>query len=89
MAIRIKCITKPQGHFDHSAIVGLGWEDVKSGKSDWITREDLWQWLTDKKGEAYTQDSSGNVAWLYPLTNSHGTRYVQTYADNKFSDNLL
>ncbi|MDB5189895.1 MAG: hypothetical protein JWN49_221 [Parcubacteria group bacterium] len=90
MAIQITCITKPQGHFDHSAIIGFGWKDESTGQTSWISRVDLWQWLTDSKSNmVYTKDVYGNKAYAYPRTNERGTCYVQTAADGTYSDNLL
>jgi len=89
MAILITCITKPQGHFDHSAIIGFGWKEEGTTSTGWIAREDLWSWLTHKKGSAYTKDAFGTKAFVYPRENDRGTKFVQTIADGKYSDNLL
>jgi len=90
MAIRITCINKEGGYHDdpHHAITHLGWtaDDGKTGKS---TRLELYDWLKNKGGSAYVRDGWGNQASVYPRENSAGTKFVQTYADNVWSDNLL
>ena len=92
MAIRITCINKSQGYHQdpHHAIQNLGWVNEASGKEGKHTRLQIYDWLKqDPNNQAYVKDRSGNVAYVYPLENQHGTKYVQTYADNKWTDNLL
>jgi len=40
-------------------------------------------------GEAYVKDARGDVAFLRVRTSVNGIKYVQTYADGIWSDNLL
>ena len=91
MAIRITCISKAGGdHYDpHTAISRLGWVNEETGKSGSSTREQIYEWLTEKKGTAFVVDRRGNKAYLYPRENAHATRFVQTYADGVWTDNLL
>jgi hypothetical protein len=92
MAIRITCINKSSGWHDdpHHAISHLGWTndaDSKTGKS---SRLEVYNWLkasTDNK--AYVADARGNTAYIYPRENARGTKFVQTYADKTWTDNLL
>ena len=92
MAIRITCINKSQGYHQdpHHAIQSLGWINESNGKEGKNTRLEIYSWLKENKAnEAYVKDRAGNIAYLYPRENQNGTKYVQTYADNKWSDNLL
>lgn len=53
------------------------------------TRVEIYNWLKSENGKAYVTDGSGNRAYLYPKENSTGTKFVQTYADKVWTDNLL
>lgn len=92
MAIQITCIKKSGGYHQdpHHAIEDLGWRDDSTGEEKISTRLQVYDWLkqnTDNK--AYVRDNAGNTAYLYPRENVNGTKFVQTYADNKWTDNLL
>jgi len=91
MAIRITCINKEQGYHDdpHHAITNLGWIEDGTGKSNKSTRLQLYDWIKNKGGTAYVLDRFGNKALLYPKENAAGTKFVQTYADGVWTDNLL
>jgi len=90
MSIRIICINKSGGYHDnpHEAISRFGWINEQTGESKIISREDMWKWVSDG-GEAYVKDARGNRAPVRAKTNSRGTKYLQTEADGKPTDNLL
>lgn len=48
-----------------------------------------WVDYIEKGGKAHTRDSRGNVAYLRVRQTVNGLKYVQTYADGIYSDNLL
>jgi hypothetical protein len=58
----------------------------ESGKS---TRLEIYDFIVNKKGEAYVKDSKGNMAYLIGETTLRGTKYVRTRPDSVTSDNLL
>jgi hypothetical protein len=92
MAIRITCINKAAGWHDdpHCAISHLGWSNDANGNGGKSTRMAVYDWLKQSpENKAYVTDSYGNTAYLYPRENSHGTKFVQTYADKTWTDNLL
>jgi Protein of unknown function (DUF3892) len=92
MAIRITCINKSGGwHEDpHHAISHLGWTNEANGKTGKATRLEVYNWLKgDKSHEAYVKDGRGNTAYVYPREHTNGTKFVQTYADKTWTDNLL
>jgi hypothetical protein len=91
MAIRITCINKEQGYHDdpHHAITYLGWVEDGTGKTGKSTRLEIYDWLKNEGGVAYVLDKFGNKAFLYPAENTAGTKFVQTYADRVWTDNLL
>lgn len=90
MAIAVTCITKSNGYHEdpHHAISTLGWYNDQTMDRGNSTREQMWEFLT-RGGVVYVKDSYGNVAYVYPHTSRNGTRYVQTAADGKLTDNLL
>ena len=91
MAVRITCINKSGGNHEnpHEAISRLGWTNELSNKSGISTREQMWEWIANQHGAAFVKDAYGNVTHVRALTNQHGTKYLQTYADNTPTDNLL
>ena len=91
MAIRVTCINKEHGYHEdpHHAIENLGWINEANGKTGKNTRLEIYNWLKDEKGQAYVTDRSGNKAYVAPREHTNGTKFVQTYADKVWTDNLL
>ena len=91
MSIRITCINKSGGyHADpHHAISHLGWVGDGTGKTGKNTRVEIYNWIKDQNGTAYVLDSRGNKALVGTREHSNGTKYLQTYADQVWTDNLL
>jgi hypothetical protein len=92
MTIRITCINKAGGWHDdpHCAISDLGWVNDADGKTGKSTRIQVYDWLKANSANlAYVKDARGNTAYLYPRENARGTKFVQTYADKTWTDNLL
>jgi len=88
--IEITCINKAGGdHVNrHESISHLGWTNHGTGKKDISSLAVMVQWI-EGGGEAYVQDSSGNIAWLHVRSSQNGHRFVQTGSDGKWSNNLL
>jgi hypothetical protein len=40
-------------------------------------------------GKAYVKDERGNLAYLYVRTSQSNNKFVQTYADSRYTNNLL
>lgn len=92
MAVRITCINKAGGyHYDpHVAISDLGWVNDSTGASGKSTRLQVYDWLKQStENRAYVLDRFGNKAYVYPRENVQGTKFVQTFGDRVWSDNLL
>jgi hypothetical protein len=92
MAIRITCINKSGGwHEDpHHAISHLGWTNDANGNTGKSTRLEVYNWLKENQSnQAYVKDGRGNTAYVYPREHANGTKFVQTYADKTWTDNLL
>lgn len=91
MAIRITCINKSDGyHADpHHAISDLGWINDQNNETGKSSRLVIYNWIKDESGVAYVRDSRGNQARVGTREHSNGTKYLQTYADGIWTDNLL
>jgi hypothetical protein len=91
MAIRITCINKSGGyHADpHHAISHVGWMEDGTGRVGKNTRLEMYDWIKNQKGVAYVVDSRNNRAQVGTRDNANGTKFLQTYADQVWTDNLL
>jgi len=91
MTIRITCINKDGGNHDnpHVAISHLGWIGDESGESGKSTRLEMYEWIKTQKGKAYVRGANGSTAWVGTAETENGTKYVRTYSDNTWTDNLL
>jgi hypothetical protein len=91
MAVRIVCANKPSGNIQdpHEAISSLGWINEETGARGTSTRLEIYDFVKNKGGTAYVIDRKGNRALVAARENVHGTKFVQTYADGIWTDNLL
>jgi len=91
MSIRITCINKDHGnHYNpHEAITDLGWTNEQSNETGRSTRLQMYDWIKDQGGQAFVRDGRGNSAQVGTVVSPNGTKYVRTYADGKWTDNLL
>jgi hypothetical protein len=91
MSVRITCISKDNGHHEnrHVAITSLGWLNEDTNERGSSTRLQLYDWIKDQSGHAYVRDASGNQVTVGTDITAGGTKYVRTYADKVWTDNLL
>lgn len=91
MGIRITCINKSNRfHADpHHAIESVGWLNDQTGETGKSTREAVYNWIKNEDGAAYVLDSRNNRARVGTRENAYGTKFLQTYADQVWTDNLL
>jgi len=90
MSVRITCINKDNGNHENpnEAISHYGWINESTNESGKNDRPSMVKWV-ENGNKAYVKDVSGNVAYCYVRESSKGTKFLQTYADNKYTDNLL
>jgi hypothetical protein len=90
MAVQITCINKDGGNHENPyvAIRRLGWRNPTSGETGVSTREQMYQFVVDQRGQAYVE-SGDNRARLVGQISPRGTRYVKTEANSTERDNLL
>ena len=91
MAIRITCISKSGGYHEdpHHAISRLGWKNEENGKTGNNSRLEIYNWIKTENGTAYVRDGKGNAASVRTREHANGTKFLQTYADGIWTDNLL
>lgn len=91
MSIRITCIKKSGGHQadPHHAISELGWTNEQTREQGTSTRLVVYDWIKNQNGVAYVRDSRGNQARVGTREHTNGVKFVQTYADRVWTDNLL
>jgi Protein of unknown function (DUF3892) len=91
MSVRITCINKSRGNHEdpHHAIERVGWLNEETGKAGNNSRLEMYDWIKNEKGVAYVLDTRNNRALVGTRENLRGTKYLQTYADKVWTDNLL
>jgi len=91
MSIRITCISKDSGNHEnsHTAIFSLGWINELDGTSGTSTRIQLYDWIKHQSGVAFVRDHAGSQAQVGVAVTERGTKYVRTYRDRVWTDNLL
>ncbi|HEX4533875.1 MAG TPA: DUF3892 domain-containing protein [Rhizomicrobium sp.] len=91
MSVRITCISKAGGDHEnpHVAISSLGWLNEEDGKRGTSTRLEMYEWIKEKSGVAYVRDAQGNQVRVGTAETERGTKYVRTYRDKVWTDNLL
>jgi hypothetical protein len=91
VAIRITCINKSNGYHQdpHHAISHLGWANEENGKTGKNTRLEIYDWIKKENGVAYVRDARNNKATVRTREHANGTKFLQTYADGVWTDNLL
>lgn len=89
MAVRITGIRKNNGDLDnpHEAVTNYRWLNEQNNDTNIATRLDMVAWM-DGGGRAYVRDTQGTVN-CYVNVSRAGTRFLQTYSDNRWTDNLL
>jgi uncharacterized protein DUF3892 len=88
MAIRMTAIRLSGGQ-GHEHIVRLWWTDPADGDSGDNSRAEIVAWIEGKNGKAYVEDARGNRADVGVVTPQVGAKYLRTYADGRWTNNLL
>jgi hypothetical protein len=88
VSIRITAIRQTGGS-GHEHISRLWWTNPASGKTGDNSRAEIVAWIENENGKAYVDDGLGNRADVLVVTPRYGDKYLRTYADGKWTDNLL
>ena len=88
LEIRIIAIRKPGDNYNrYEATTHYKWINEVSLKSGIDSRRDVVNWV-EKGNKCYVRSAEGKV-YCYVNTSSAGTKFLQTNADSKSSNNLL
>jgi hypothetical protein len=88
LAIRITAI-RLAGGTNHEHITDLWWINPATGASGNNPRREIVKWIEVDNGKAYVEDSRGDRADVRVVIPKYGERYLRTYADGVWTDNLL
>jgi hypothetical protein len=91
MAVRITCVSKLSGdnHDLHEAISTLGWINEETGAKGISSRLEIYDFIKNNGGKVYVIDNRGTKAYVSTRENAHGTKFVQSYTDRVWTNNLL
>jgi hypothetical protein len=85
---RIDCVNKPDRNSRHESITHVG-GPKPDGSARWKdTTANVVALIEGKQRRFYTQEGSA-TAWVGVRTSVTGHKFLQTYADNVWKDNLL
>ena len=89
MAVQIIAVRKDHGnHYNpHEAISHYKWHDHQSNEIGIATRPDMVAWV-ENGGRAYVTSQEGTVD-CYVNRSTAGTKFLETRADSRSSNNLL
>lgn len=87
MSIRITAIRLSGGN-THQHITRLWWTNPANGQSGDNTRAEIVSWIENENGKAYVEEGGRRVDVLV-VTPSSGPKYLRTYADGVWKNNLL
>jgi hypothetical protein len=88
MAIRFTAI-RMSGGTRHEHIVRLWWINPATSVTGDNTRAELVDWIENEGGKAYVEDGAGNRADVGVVVPAYGAKYLRSYADGKWTNNLL
>lgn len=88
MSINITAI-RLSGGTTHQHIVRLWWTNPSTSATGDNSRSETVSWIESKNGKAYVEDARGNRADVGVVKPAHGDKYLRTYADSVWTDNLL
>jgi hypothetical protein len=88
--VRIVCINKSGGdHLDaNEAVSNYGWIYPGTVQYSKAIRQDMVDWLSRNGNSAYVE-TNGKQSECYVRTSVNGTKFLQTYSDGYWNNNLL
>ncbi len=76
------------GGYEHQHIVKMRWRNTTTAVTGEVTRAEMVTYVRDKPNTAYCSDANGQNAAYLQVVNATPS-YVRTFADGKWSNNLL
>lgn len=77
------------GGTGHEHISSLQWRNTQSGATGQSTREAIVEWLEESKANQAVVAKNGSWVYVGVRRPAHGPRYLSTYGDGSWTDNLL
>lgn len=85
---QIDCVNKPDRNSPHEAITHVGGPNP-NGSGRWKNPvADVVRMIESNAHRFYTRDA-GKTAWVGVRTSASGNKYLQTYSDGVWANNLL
>jgi Protein of unknown function (DUF3892) len=85
---RIDCVTKPDRYSPHEHITHVGGPN-SNGSGRWSdTVANIVRFIETQQHRFYTREGNA-FAWVGVRTSAAGNKFIQTYADGIWKDNLL
>lgn len=79
----------PPDSQDHEHITHLQWKNVQTGKTGASTRQTIVEWIDNEVGRALVKPGP-NQSIVGTVDPKNGRpKYLRTYADKKWNNNLL
>lgn len=88
MAVKITNIRLSNGGYAHEHITDLKWINEADGNTDSSTKAAIVDWIENKNGSAHVGNGV-NKAQVGVVDPAQGPKYLRTYADGKWNNNLL
>lgn len=86
---QIDCVNKPDRDSKHEAITHVGGPNP-NGSGRWKNAvPDVVRMIESKSHRFFTRDAAGRTAWVGVNTSAAGNKYLQTFADGVWNNNLL
>jgi hypothetical protein len=73
----------------HEHISSLQWRNTQSGATGQSTRQAIVDWLEESKANQAVVAKNGTWVYVSVRRPANGLRYLSTYADGTWTDNLL
>lgn len=73
----------------HEHISLLQWRNTQTGASGQSTRQAVVEWLEESKANQAVVASAGSWVYVGVFAPKSGDKYVRTYANGNWTDNLL
>jgi N6-adenosine-specific RNA methylase IME4 len=73
----------------HEHIAFLQWRNTQTGATGQSTREAVVEWLEESRANQAVVANQGNWVYVGVVTPPSGSKYLRTYADGQWTDNLL
>lgn len=89
--VKIIGIRKQSGTYDnpHMGIALFRWVNEQAQSTGETSRLGMYNWIVNKKGQAYIRDAQGNRVYIFAVVSPSGQLYLRAAKDGVWSDDLL